>query len=149
MKSNRIYNYRLAVFASHLRKINIKKQPHYGQFMSVPLCNIVNGGELYFEVLIHAWLFDCLPILFEEWYYNSNLRSPMLIGFDPNENPIGGVFDFFNLSPNDFRYLFSVESMQDLDSYGGKFIMKDSSVNDIADNITNFVHNRQRQERTN
>jgi hypothetical protein len=133
----KIYNERLIKFAKHLAKI--KTHPQMGEYNYAILCGIEHEKQVEFATCYHAWIFDDLPLLFNEWYFNSKLNESFLIGVAEEDGSVAGVFDFFGLSPHEFRHLFDVDGMQEPYYYGGTFLDGDSNGEEISKNIFRFI----------
>lgn len=138
----KIFNQRLIKFAKHLAKI--KSHPMMGEYHCAILYEIEKGKEVQFEVCLHAWLFLEMHLLFpEDWYYNDKLERPFLnaIGLSEDDGFLSGVFDFFNLSPQEFAHLFDINNgaYQQLHLYGGRYLFGEATGEEISKQIFEFI----------
>ncbi|WP_317898919.1 hypothetical protein [Aurantibacillus circumpalustris] len=138
----KIFDQRLIKFAKHLAKI--KTHPRMGEYSYAVFCAIEHGKEIQFATCFHAWIFEDLPLLFNEsWYFNDKLKEPFLIGLDEEEGSIAGVFDFFNLGPHEFAHLFDLEGLQQPYYYGGTFLNENATCEHISKNIFRFIEHKE------
>ncbi len=146
MNELREYNRRLAVFAAHIKTIKIKKHPRSGQYKICRFTRYVRGQEKILETRIHAWLFDDLPMLFENyWYYNHQKREPVLCDQDQLDL-FNSVSEFFALDTEEFEHLFDINGMQQISRYGGQFILDFTEADRISGNISELIKYRLHQE---
>lgn len=134
------YNERLIILANYIK--NIELNPKMLQYGVVHLCLFDDNKRIDHNVRYPYWVFEELPNIFNEWYYNSELGIPLLKGLGYHDETCSGIFDFFNLSPFEFIHLFSLDGNQDIQKYGGKQLAFESCGQDIANNIYEFVRRR-------
>jgi hypothetical protein len=141
MKS--IYNERLAKFGEHISQFT-KDNPHYemGLTNQVELVALEERVRIHYKVLYHEWIFEELPVCFDEWYYDEQTGNPLYEGCDPKEGTVAAVIDFFNLSLDEFGHLFDIEGFQLCNRFGGAPLTINSHGIDVAQNISELLKRR-------
>ena|ERR1700756_1312897 len=137
MKTEKIYIERLIKYANYL--INISNHPEKGLIEEVTLVDFAGGVCIPYQVKYQEWLFEELPIVFEEWGFNGKFGNLLLEGADEEEGTAAAVIDFFNLTPDEFCFLFDIEGFQLVEQFGGDFLNFESDGPAYARNILALV----------
>jgi hypothetical protein len=139
MDNKNIYIQRLALYAQHLSKIDLKTHPKRGQYQFVQMCEQINGQLNYFDLRTHSLLLDFHLWFPNNFYWNDKIGAAILKGMNPDENPFSSVIDFLGLqNPNEVLHLFSIDGLQSR-IYGARFILEDSDIRDIGHNFSMFI----------
>lgn len=134
------YNERLIILANYIKHIELN--PKMLKYGVVHLCLFSDDGRDEHTVKYPYWVFEELPHIFHEWYFDKEQGIPLLSSLGYHDETCSGIFDYFSLCPFEFIHLFSLDGYQDTQKYGGKELNFSSSGKDIADNIYEFVKRR-------
>lgn len=135
-----IYNQRLQRFADHLAKI--KNHLEEGLFETVTLVALEEHRSIYYEVKYHHWVFEELPVCFDEWGYSGKYGNPLWEETDQEKGTVTSVIDFFNLKLEEFTHLFDINGFQNVFSFGGDKLNEMSDGSAIARNIVEIINRR-------
>ena len=139
MKTSNNYNERLLKFAKHLEKIT--NHPEHDLIGETTLVDFVGNVRIPYQVKYQSWLFEELPVAFDEWGFGK-FGNPLPEDVDEEENTVAAVIDFFDLSPDEFCFLFDVEGFQLVEQFGGNFLNFESDGPDFARNMYALVETR-------
>ena len=151
MNEREIYNLRLLKFADHIAQYT-EHDPHpeYGLVFNVHVVAIEHGDDMPihipYDVKYHYWVFEELPVVFDEWYYDEDTGDTLCTLSDPEQGTVAAVIDFFSLSLDEFGHLFDIERYQLIDRFGGDWLSFESHGDAIARNIVDLVKVRRAQQ---
>lgn len=138
MNERDIFTQRLVQFADYLASI---KEPECPIFQQGQLVILEKGAgvKLPIEIEYRFDLFEHLSDVFDSWFIDPE-GNP---GWDehPQQSTLESVFDFFNLSPDQFCVAFDLSTSAE--KYNYKKLDHKSSRKDIAHNIVEMVRRRE------
>lgn len=137
MKQNNKYTERLIKFAKHLEKIT--NHYEFGLYKTVSLVELEKKRNTSFLVTFHEWVFQELPMVFDEWHFAGKFGEPLYKGCLPEERTVEAVIDFFNLRMDEFCHLFDLEGFQNVARFGGNQLNFESDGPALAENIYELV----------
>jgi hypothetical protein len=137
MKDTKIYTKRLLKFAKHLKKIT--EHAAHGLLKETEVIALTSKVRIHYNVKYQEWVFDELPIVFNEWHFTEKYGHPMCEGMNESEGTVAAVIDFFNIDQDEFCHLFDVEGLQSPPRFGGSILSLESSGPAFASNIYELV----------
>lgn len=132
-----IYKQRLLAFANHLSKI----KNHYakGIVETVFFVELDEKSNIPNEIQFNYWVFEELPVCFDEWYFEGRCGSPAWEGLNEEEGTVACVISFFNLNLQDFVYLFNIAEFKSVSRVEGEKVTEESDGIAIAKNILSLI----------
>lgn len=141
MKTNHIYTERLLKLAKHIE--SIKNHPEHGLLETVKLVDLISKKKMtQYEVRFQQWIFEELPIIFDDWYFNDTKGCPIWEGANESGDTVSSVVDFFGLTLPEFIHLFDIDGFQQTELLGGKPLSVESNGYDVANNIYELIERR-------
>jgi hypothetical protein len=144
MKMQKKYNERLIKFAKHLEKIT--NHHEMGLIDTAELIELEENKYTGYKMVYHGWVFDELPLVFDEWYFHHDFGHPLYEGGPIEYGTTGCVADFFGLSRTELMHLFDLQRSQDTDKYGGLILDFDSEGPELCINIFDLVEFRTKND---
>lgn len=139
MDNKNIYIQRLAIYAQCISKIDLKTHPKRGQYQYVQICELKEGEAVYYEMKTHAVLLDFHLWFPEDFYWNEKVRAAILRGMDPEVNPVGYIVDFLGFRNSiEILHILSI-GLQSPGLFGGSFVLEDSGIQVISQNVSHFI----------
>lgn len=132
-----IHNKRLMRFAQHLYTLD--SHPERGLCDIVTLVAIEGKVLIPFDMKYPNYLFDELPLLFDEWELSEKTGDAVLKD-STERNTIFDACTFFDLNLDELS-IFDLDGHQ-LEQFGGKKLKVDSPASDIAFNIVELIKRR-------
>lgn len=138
-----IYNERLLIFADHLANT-----PYHQLNDLIEEVNIValeQNVQIPYMMRYRYWVFDELPAVFDDWYYDTVTGAALFEGCDPEQGTVVAVIDYFNLTQDEFGHLFDIDSYQLVARFGGENLTSENTKTGVvyASNIVEFVKRRE------
>lgn len=130
-----IYRERLLMLADHLDSEHAIEEV---ELRPIRLCEVEKGYNITYNVQVFQSVFQNLPAIFPEWYWDEETGEAKLSGLDPEMNSVYGVCTFFDLELEQLMHLFTVKN-QKVHWYHGEVLTVRSTHFDIALNIVQFV----------
>lgn len=133
---NHLYIKRMSAFAQYLE--GMKALPINEDFKTIILRDLCGEAMIEYQITIPMWIIEQLPKRFKEWSYDEE-GEPVMIGANPEEDNAASIFDFFELTPEEFSHAFDIDGFQNIEMYGGTYLMEDSEPFEFAKNIKGIV----------
>ncbi|MBN8694095.1 MAG: hypothetical protein J0L69_12945 [Bacteroidetes bacterium] len=139
-----IYNERLLLFATHLNKLEVKRKP----ILIQGFVEWVSKYSRTFSVIdYNPIFFNILPEIFTEWRYYKDEEwiepEYKLIDHLESLGALRGCINFFGLEPEELVHLFDLGGFQNTERFGGTQLDKNSTPQEVANNIFEFVNRRE------
>ncbi len=141
MDNKELYNVRLLFFADHIA--SIKYHLAHELIDGVELVTVSEKVRIHYKVQYRHWIFDELPGVFEDWYYDEMTGTALFPGCDPKNGAAAAVIDYFGLNEDEFCHCFDIEGLQQA-RFGGAGLNNESSGSDFAFNIVELVKYRRK-----
>lgn len=137
MKTKNKYTERLLKFAKHIESIT--NHPEFGLTETARLVELSPRAPQCFMVVYPRWVFEELPVIFDDWFYEFHTGNPICKGSDVEEGTLGAATYFFDLTLGEVCQLFDLEGKQDVKKYGGQHLNFESNGPEMAQNIYELV----------
>jgi hypothetical protein len=140
MKNITKYNKRLLLFADWLNSCKGKDEPNIqGAWIQWE----EDHAEIWYVVSFNMDYFLELPSVFKEWSNYGPANEVEIKWWPKYLGMVGMIRKFFWLHPKEFTHLFDTEGrFQNIEKYGGAVLNRNSSPQEIANNIIEFVERR-------
>lgn len=140
MKTKKQFNERLLKLAKHLESTT--NHPEFGLTETARLIELSPRAPHSFMVVYPRWVFEELPAIFDEWFYDKQTGNPICDGADEEEGTLGSAIYFFDLSLEETCHLFDLEGKQNVEAFGGLRLNFESDGPELAQNILALVATR-------